>query len=107
MESPAMAAGQEIGRMIGAFLILLLITRLLLLAFRKKKYTVMAVSISLIVGTGIAVLITGTGILRGNPALGGDAYANAAATYVIPVGLVLAIDLIRLWLRKPGPHDDP
>ena len=77
MENEAYAAGQEVGRMVGAFLILLLITRLLLLAFRQKKYTVLAVSISLIIGTGIAVLITGTGILRGNPGLGGDAYADA------------------------------
>ena len=91
--------------MIGAFLILLLITRLLLLAFKKKKYTVMAVAVSLIVATGLGVFITGFGILQGNPALGGDAYADAAATYLIPAGLVLAIDLVRLWLRKSGQQD--
>ncbi len=95
-----MGAGYEIGRMIGAFLMLLLITRLLLLAFRKKKYTVMAVVVSLSIATGIGVFLTGFGILQRNPFLGGQAYATAAADYAIPAGLILAIDLFRLWLRK-------
>jgi len=105
MDNPSMAVGYEIGRIIGAFLILLLITRLILLAFRKRKYTVMAVVISLIIGTGIGVLLAGVANLRGNPALGGEAFAEAVATYLIPVGLVLAIDLIRLWLRRSGQRD--
>ena len=106
MENEAYAAGQALGRMVGAFLILLLITRLLLLAFKERKHTVLAVSISLIIGTGIAVLVTGSGgILGGSPPPGGNAYADVAATYVIPAGLVLAIDLIRLWLKRSGERD--
>ncbi len=91
--------------MLGAFLLLLLITRLILLAFKTKKYTVMAVSISLIIGTGIAALIIGIGMTSNNPETLNSAYASAAADLLIPATLVLAVDLIRLWFRRAGQRD--
>ena len=100
MDNPAYATGQEIGRIIGAFIALLVVTRLLLLAFKDKKYTVTAVVISLVIGTAIGILVTGSGILQGNPSLGGEAIASAATDWLIPAGAVLLIDLIRLWNRK-------
>ena len=80
------------GFYIGAFVILYLVSALIQLAFRDKKYTYQAVTISTLIALAIAVLLGGYGLSVD----GGPVFMEAFMNYLFPAVLVLIVNLIRV-----------
>lgn len=85
-----------LGQMLGAFVILLLISRVILLAFRTKKYTHSAVVVSTFIALVVTTLLAGVGMSDDS----GPQFASAFINYVIPAIFVVVIDLVRLSRRN-------
>ena len=86
----------SIGGVIGGIVILYLMTRLILLAFRDNKHKTSAVVISACIALAIATLLAGYGMADGNS----PDFLNSFTTYLIPTPIVIAMEVIRLRRAK-------
>ena len=86
----------QLGFWIGAFIILYLVSALVLLAFRDKKYTYQAVTISTLIALAIATLLGGYGLSEG----GGPVFMAAFINYFVPAVAVLIVNLLRVSRKQ-------
>ena len=85
-------AGYTVGAIMGGVVILYLMTRLILLAFRDKKRSTKSIVISACVSLGIATILAGYGMADG----GSPNFMNSFLGYLVPALIVIVIEILRV-----------
>lgn len=87
--------GYLIGAVVGGVVILYLMTRLILLAFRDKKHSTSSIVISAVVALGLANLLYGY-----NTGLDSPAFLRAILIYSLSAVIAVVIEVLRVRHMK-------
>ena len=90
--------GYAIGALVGGIIAVYLLTRLILLGFRDRKFDTSSIVVAALIALGIATVLAGYGFAEGGP----PNFAQSFSAYVIPTLIVIVIEFLRVkrWKSK-------